>query len=253
MKLSNWKTWLTSVVLTTACLGATSAEAFTIKPIADDTTGFKNNIQTFQNLFVQPEGFEITDPSVRKIDPNKLTLATDYDVRMFFLNEGAGKRTNQLKFSTDGNQTFSNSIFGDITCRDPQCELPETNGNLEVGDWVSLGNFKKGTNFSFVLETINSRDSKLDRYQADANKNPDNLDHLVAYEYNNYLVFGFEDTFGEKKQKGGRNEFSDRDFNDIVFVVDLPVEEEVPEPSAWMSLGALGLVGLVYRRRKKQV
>lgn len=194
MKLSTWKTWLTSAVLTTACLGAMPAEAFTINPIEDDPTGFKDNIQTFQDLFVQPEGFEITDPGVRKIDPNKLTLSMDYNVRAFFLNEGAGKRTNQLKFSTDGNQTFSNSMFGDITCRDPQCEFPEADGRLKVGDWISLGDFKKGTNFSFVLETINNRTGNLNRYQADATKNPDGLDHLVAYEYDNYLVFGFEDT-----------------------------------------------------------
>lgn len=251
MKLSSWKTWLTSTVLTAACLGTAPAEAFTINPIEDDPTGFKNNLQTFQDLFVQPEGFEITDPGVRKIDPNKLTLSVDYDVRAFFLNEGAGKRKNQLKFSTDGNQTFSDSIFGDITCRDAQCEFPEADGRLEVGDWVNLGNFTKGTNFSFILETINKRDQQIDRYQADANKNPDGLEHLVAYEYDNYLVFGFEDTFGQKHRKDGRNEFSDRDFNDVVFVLDLPVEQEVPEPGSLVSLGALGLVGFAYRRRKK--
>ena len=77
----------------------------------------------------------------------------------------------------------------------------------------------------------------------------------MAYEYKNRVILGFEDMFGSLKATGGRNEGSDRDFNDAVFVVDLPVAQAaaVPEPTTMAGLAlAGGGLGFFKRRMKRQ-
>jgi MYXO-CTERM domain-containing protein len=59
-----------------------------------------------------------------------------------------------------------------------------------------------------------------------------------------YLIVSFEDLAG-----GG-----DRDYNDVAFAVDIGAINvqrllSTPEPAAWMSLLALGLLAALYRRR----
>ncbi|MBD2741273.1 DUF4114 domain-containing protein [Coleofasciculus sp. FACHB-1120] len=236
------------------------ASAYDIKNINSDTTGFKKLIDEFKP-FVQQEGIAIPNPNASKLDPTKLKLAIDHEIRIFLLNEGAGKLSNQLKYIANGYNTQpSASIFGNISCIDTECQLPETQGTLHIGDWVNLGSFKAGTLFDFLLETTNDTDGQIDTYGANPASNPDGLDHLIAYEYKGYVVLGIEDWFGEKGATGGRNEGSDRDFNDVVFVVDFPVVEEaketvpVPEPSSVFSILAVGAfgVGSVLKRKQQQ-
>lgn len=53
------------------------------------------------------------------------------------------------------------------------------------------------------------------------------LTKLLAYAYRNYGVLGFEDLYGglgasgTDPLTGKRNEYSDRDFNDVVMAVDI--------------------------------
>lgn len=246
---------IAAVTLTGVFSVAIPAKAYDVKSIDTDTTGFKNLINEFQQS-VQEEGIAILNPNARKLDPTKLQLATDHDVRIFFLDEGAGKLSNQLKFTATGYNTQpSASIFGNISCADIECKLPETEGTLHIGDWVNLGSFKAGTLFDFLLESKNDNDGQIDTYGANPASNPDGLAHLIAYEYNGYVVLGFEDWFGKKDATGGRNESSDRDFNDVVFVVDFPVVEEakVPEPSSALGILAIGSLGVgsVLKRKQK--
>jgi hypothetical protein len=71
------------------------------------------------------------------------------------------------------------------------------------------------------------------------------------------MLLGFEDLFGEIGQErfeGGEN--SDRDFNDVLFLVDMGEGNlaKVPEPATTAALfaaGALGLFGV--RRGKKSI
>ena len=229
----------------------------TVEPLKDDNTGFKDAINKYQEL-VNKEGQLIDRPDAIKLDPSKLTLATDQIVKVFFLNEGAGK-LNDLSFSTSNPLSASASaprtIFDKISCR-KGCEISEPNGNLNIGDWVSLGFFKAGTTFDFNLLAQNWNDAAIDRYGASAQLNPDKLDHLVAYQYEDRVILGFEDLFGLPKASGGRNEGSDRDFNDVVFVVDLSVlpSAAVPEPStmAGVALAAGGWFGARRKFGKKK-
>ncbi|MGD2179654.1 DUF4114 domain-containing protein [Lusitaniella coriacea] len=227
---------------------AAPSNAYTIRPIDEDTTGFKDVIDEYQQ-FVQPEGIVISNPKARQVDATKLKLATDHEVRIFFLNEGAGKISNQLKFTASGDASQpSPSIFGNISCSDPNCQLPETEGTLKIGDWVNLGSFSTGTLFDFLLESVNDKDGEIDVYGTNPALNPDGLDHVVAYEYKNRIVLGFEDLLGPQGTIEGRNEGSDRDFNDIVMVVDLPVS--VPEPASTMGFVAIGLIFGTHQLRK---
>lgn len=247
---------ITAVTLTGIFSTAKPATAYDIKSLDSDTTGFKNLIEEFKP-FVQQEGIAIPNPNASKLDPSKLKLAIDHEIRIFLLNEGAGKLSNQLKYIANGyNNQPSASIFGNISCADSECQLPEKEGTLHIGDWVNLGSFKAGTSFDFLLETKNDIDGQIDTYGANPASNPDGLDHLVAYEYKGYVVLGIEDWFGEKGAIGGRNEGSDRDFNDVVFVVDLPVvkEAKVPEPSSALGILAVSAfgVGSVLKRKRQQ-
>lgn len=233
---------------------ANPSTAYTINRIETDTTGFKDIIGEFQQ-FVQKERLEISNPNAYRLDPSKLKLATDSNVRIFFLNEGATKRENQLKFTTSDNTQPSASIFGNISCSDPKCIIRENSGNLRIGDWVDLGFFRSGTTFDFILESRNNNDGQIDIYGTNPATNPDGLDHVVAYQYKDYVVFGFENLFGQKGATGGRNEASDRDFNDSVFAIKLPAvnqSQPVPEGSSILSILAVSAVSIGLRRKFKQ-
>ncbi len=240
--------FLPGIILTLLAIFLTRqgpVQAATIYPIAQDPTGFKSALSAYRNL-AQPEGLAINNPQAYRLDPTNLRLLKDYEVRVFFLNEGAGKR-NTLTYSTTGPTPAGGTVFSAISCR-ANCEIPEVDGNLNVGDWTSLGSFQAGTLFDFKLLAKNLIDGTIDTYGAEADLNPDRLDHLVAYQFQNRVVLGFEDLFGPLQGQGGRNEFSDRDFNDVVFVVDLPVStpvEKVPEPTAVLGLLTIWGLGLL--------
>ncbi|HAG84176.1 MAG TPA: PEP-CTERM sorting domain-containing protein [Cyanobacteria bacterium UBA12227] len=231
---------LTSIFSITA-----SAFAYDIKGIDTDTTGFKTLIPEFQKL-VQGERTGIDNPSLFKLDPTKLLLAADHDVNIYFLNEGAGFK-NQLGFSaTKDSNSQSGLIFENVSChsRNIDCQIPSNDGVLNIGDYVELGTFKKGTQFDFSIIADGFNGGRY-VYGADPASNPDGLEHLVAYEYKGYVVLGFEDLYGPKGNAQPPNQNSDRDFNDVVFVVDLPVVKEVPEPSTTLSLLGITVVSLV--------
>ncbi len=243
---------LALTTVTSSAIAASPAHALgPIRPIADDTTGFAALIPEFQQ-FVQLEGQLFTNPALRRLDPNKLKLSTNSEVKVFFLNEGAGKR-NDLAFSALGATTTTGMLFEDISCRNG-CMLSEPDGNLNIGDWRSLGTFGRGTQFNFNLLATNFIDGLTDVYGADSSSNPDGLDHLVAFEYKGYLMLGFEDLFGPQGATGGRNEGSDRDFNDVAVVLKMPVKEAdyqaVPEPSSLLGLAAVGLLATARNRRQ---
>jgi Domain of unknown function (DUF4114)/PEP-CTERM motif len=87
--------------------------------------------------------------------------------------------------------------------------------------------------------------------------NGDGLQHVVAYAYKNYILMGFEDLWGEKGATGGKNQSSDRDFNDTVFVLDIGegnvrnLIKPVPEPTMTLGLIGVGAAAVVMRRRRQ--
>jgi hypothetical protein len=192
------------------------------------------------------------------LDPTKLRLSVDSTARVYFLGEGAGYR-NTLGFNTlaPGEGTPKESltksaqlIFPDasstVSTFDPAVAAKRTStAPLLPGDFVDLGKFGAGTTLDFFL-VANGAGGGRDIWTAPASRNADGFDHVVAFALpeSPYLIIGFEDLRG-----GG-----DRDFNDVLFAVDIGAVNvqrllSTPEPAAWLSLLSLGAVAWLMRRR----
>ena len=225
-------------------------------------TGF--NDAPFQQ-FVQAESVVLPNSGQFKLDPTKLNLKYDYDVSVYFINEGAGYR-NQLAFDGLGTTNKSGLIFNDISCKGTGC-VGDWGGNaLKLGDGVKLGNITAGTQLDFWLRSDGlNRGNNANIFSTDTASNPDGLQHAVAYAYNNYILLAFEDLYGDLRASGidsatGKwNEGSDRDFNDVVVVLDIGeanvralIGATVPEPSVTLSMFAVGAVSMFGLRRRRQ-
>ncbi|NES01838.1 MAG: DUF4114 domain-containing protein [Okeania sp. SIO2F4] len=120
-----------------------------------------------------------------------------------------------------------------------------------------MGSFTAGTKLDFWLlaNGFNNPDP-LYPYGADPALNPDGLEHLVAWEYENYVVLGFEDLYGPLGATDPPNQNSDRDFNDVVFVLDLPLLKEkpasTPEPASTLGFLVLAIMGLYSRLKTRR-
>ncbi|WP_170861341.1 DUF4114 domain-containing protein [Geitlerinema sp. PCC 9228] len=197
----------------------------------------------YQQQYVNTERNDMSaDVGNHVLDPNKMVLQFPHQVSAYFINEGAGYR-NQLGFTAtkDGEVLAEKLIFEDVSS--PESVLSNSNGPLNIGDSMNLGQFDAGTKFDFWLAS-NGRSNRI--YGADASENPDGKQHLIAYYDSDYVVLGFEDIHG-----GG-----DLDYNDTVFAVDFGKDNsasmaDVPEPTsavAFLGLAGVGLMGL--RRRQ---
>ncbi|KAM3100165.1 DUF4114 domain-containing protein [Phormidesmis sp. 146-12] len=207
--------------------------------------------------YVQAESVELPNSGQFKLDAAKLKLKYDYNVSAFFINEGAGYR-NQLAFTSEGATNTKGLLFGDISCEGSGCVGGWGGNALKLGDGVRLGQILGGSQLDFSLRADGlNRGTGANVFGTQTAMNADGLQHVVAYAVNNrYLLLGFEDLYGDKNATGGKNENSDRDFNDTVFIVDIgeknvrALMKPVPEPSVALSLLGLGAAGLMLRRRQ---
>ncbi len=229
---------------------STPANAFSLR----DTEHGESLFQVFNSL-VSIESFRLVDEelSVRELRAESLRWTGGSEsVDVFFINEGAGFR-NQLFFTANGNEP--QMIFSDISSQ--ESGLPEFDGTMALGDGTSLGGFAGDTSLDFLLKANGLLDPNGYIYGANTALNPDNLQHVIAYEYfdevmsESWVVLGFEDLYGEySTEEGG----SDRDFNDVVVAIkgltgDRVETEDVPEPSTMLSLMVVsGLMGMTRRR-----
>jgi hypothetical protein len=209
--------------------------------------------------FVNKEGLQVANSGQYKIDSNKLFLKYGYDVKVSFINEGAGYR-NQLGYTATGGSNQSGMIFKDISCAGVGCISPGAN-TLKLGDTVKLGTLAANTQLDFGLRADGfNKGAGAYVFGTPDTQNADGLQHVVAYTYGGkYLVLGFEDLYGDGTSKQGTfKEKSDRDFNDAVFVVDIGEDNvkylqgtKVPEPASVVTLLGLGAAGVLKARRRK--
>ncbi len=220
-----------------------------------DTSGFQALIPDFQK-YVQQERLAISaeNQQAQALDPTTLFMKFDHNVRVWFINEGAGYK-NQLGYQTvkNGQETGKGEIFNNISCdtsdgKNAACQLGNnSDGVIDIGDYVDIGNVSAGTQLNFLLKSDGFNNSNNEVLGgADPTKNSDKLQHLMAYKVGDYLLMGFEDIIG-----GG-----DLDFNDAVFVVDFGKgnlsSTAIPEPGNMAAL--LGVTGAaVWMRRRKRV
>lgn len=225
-------------------------------------TGF--NDAPFQQ-FVQAESAALPNSGQFKLDPSKLNLKYDHDVSVYFINEGAGYR-NQLAFEATGTTNKSGLLFNDISCEGTGCVGGWGGNALKLGDGVKVGNVTAGTQLDLWLRADGlNRGNSANIFGTDTASNADGLQHAVAYAYNNYILLAFEDLYGNLYASGvdsatGKwNESSDRDFNDVVVVLDVGeanvkalIGATVPEPSVTLSMFAVGAVSMFGLRRRRQ-
>ncbi|MBG1264793.1 DUF4114 domain-containing protein [Nostoc commune] len=235
-------TGLVAKVETASAAAFTWNNAWTQPTISSKSkTGF--NDTPFQQ-FVQKESVAIANSGQFKLDPSKLNLKYDYDVSVFFINEGASYR-NQLAFNaTTATTSNSGLLFKDASCGGVGCMMSGGDAVLQLGDQAKVGNIAAGTQLDFFLK---SGASKILGTQTALNG--DGLNHVISYAYNNYIILGFEDVYGTA---------SDRDFNDLVVVLDIGeanvkalIGATVPEPSVTLSMFAVGAVSMFGLRRRQ--
>lgn len=234
----------------------------TIPIYSKSQTGFDD--APFQQ-FVQAESIVLPNSGQFKLDANQLNLKYDHDVSVYFINEGAGYR-NQLAFEATGTTNNSGLLFNDISCEGAGCVGGWGGNTLKLGDGVKLGNVTAGTQLDFWLRADGlNRGNSANIFGTDTASNADGLQHAVAYAYNNYILLAFEDLYGGlhasgvDSKTGKSNEGSDRDFNDVVVVLDIGeanvkalIGASVPEPSVTLSMFAVGAVGMFGLRRRRQ-
>ncbi|GAB4455724.1 MAG: hypothetical protein OHK0029_12270 [Armatimonadaceae bacterium] len=202
------------------------------------------------------ERIPLSDSTVglKKVDPNKIKLFTDAQVRAYFVGEGAGYR-NSLGFNTQGGLATSGNpklIFPDASTSVSESDLPGTRGTrsqsapLMPGDFVDLGFFGANTQLHFFT-IANGATGGTTAFTTEHDKNPDGIIHAVAYALPDspYLLIGFKDLWG-----GG-----DRDYNDVLFTIDIGranvAKLSGPEPGLPLVLGApLGMTWLARRRQR---
>jgi hypothetical protein len=187
------------------------------------------------------------------LDPAKLTLKTDADVRVYFVGEGAGYQ-NTLGYNASGSGVASGDpqiIFPNasspVSTYDPARTTARTTAApLLPGDFSNLGSFVGGTRLDFFL-IANGAQGGQSVYSTDSSVNPDGINHVVSFAYaavgSPYLILGFEDLLG-----GG-----DKDFNDVLIAIDIGVKNvaallATPEPALVWVLGSF--VGLVVWRKR---
>jgi hypothetical protein len=184
------------------------------------------------------------------LDPSKLTVATQSDVRIYFVSEGASYH-NSLGFNTQGGAyTASGSklIF-------PDASMPDNNKRsnsepLLPGDFVNLGNFNAGTKLDFFL-IANGANGGTDVFSTNASLNKDGINHVVSYAFavpgSSYLMLSFEDMYG-----GG-----DKDYEDAIFAVDFgaanvqQIIASVPEPGTISLFCVFGATLAIVKRRRR--
>ncbi|MBW4650270.1 MAG: DUF4114 domain-containing protein [Kastovskya adunca ATA6-11-RM4] len=261
MRTKLFTSLLAAATTLTGVLSANTAFAFTwnnswTQPTvySKSQTGFDD---TFFQQFVQKEKMELANAGQFLLDPENLKLKYSYNVSVFFINEGAANR-NQLAYEATGQTTSSGLIFKDISS--PESLLPNPGGPLKKGDSVNLGKITAGTQLDFFLRSDGfSLGNKANIFGTQTSSNPDSLQHVVAYAIQNsrYLLLGFEDLYGSYRAIGGKNQYSDRDFNDAVFAVDIGEKNvkhltAVPEPSTTAALAGLAAVSVAGLRRRNR-
>jgi len=198
----------------------------------------------------------IEDTTSISLDPSKLFLSTQSDVRAYFVGEGAGYH-NTLGFNTDGS--------GGISTGDPKLIFPDSSSNttymgtsstatrtrtasapLLPGDFVDMGTFEGGTQLDFFL-IANGANGGQNTFSTQISVNPDGINHVVAFALADspYLLIGFEDLYN-----GG-----DKDYNDLLFAIDIGTVNvaaltNAPEPSTLYILFSFIPCTIYLKRRR---
>lgn len=204
----------------------------------EDAADFNENtledVQTIVNETLT-ERQDLGDVSTIALDPSQLVLTEASTVRIYFISEGAGYQNSLGVYTGDS----SDGLNGDAALIFPNASTSgyvTQSTPLSAGDFVDLGPFESGTQLNLFL-IANGANGGEQTYYTDMSLNGDGIDHFVvmAVPDSPYLLVGVEDLYG-----GG-----DKDYNDIVFVMDIGstnaqqlISNAVPLPGPVVALMA---------------
>ena len=196
----------------------------------------------------------LSNLSSKALDPAKLVLSTDSQVRVYFLGEGASYH-NTLGVNLTGSGIMSGDpqlVFPDASSRQsflggsPSSSARTKTDPLIAGDFVDLGTLKAGQKLDFFMIADGANTANKARvWTASAKANSDGLQHMASFAVQDsaYLLLSFEDMAG-----GG-----DMDFNDLVFAVEIGAANvhalANPEPHEILTFLVLGAAVYFVRRR----
>jgi len=197
----------------------------------------------------------ISNLASKALDPSKLILTTDAQVRVYFLGEGAGYH-NTLGVNTTGIGIKSGTpqlVFPDASSKQAWYSYATGTGSartssepLLAGDFVDFGTLKAGQKLDFFLIADGASSASAARvWTASKALNSDGLQHMASFAVQDsaYLLLSFEDMTG-----GG-----DKDYNDLVFAVEIGVANVQalanPEPATVLTFLLVGTVVYMARRR----
>ncbi|MCA9176697.1 MAG: DUF4114 domain-containing protein [Planctomycetales bacterium] len=215
-----------------------------------------NDYAWMTQVLSQPGGLSQTYSSASAttvlLDPGRLNILTDYNVRAYFVGEDAGYH-NTLGFNPNGAGVSAGAmlVFPDMST---DTGRRDASAPLKPRDFVDLGLITGGSILDFFL-IANGANGGTDVFTLDAGANPDGLRHVAIHARidadSPYLLLGFEDLVG-----GG-----DMDMNDAVIALDIGVANVknllntvgAPEPGSTLAFGAfLGISGLANARRRRK-
>lgn len=186
------------------------------------------------------------------LDPSKISLATQYDTRVYFIGDNT-ELHNTLGFNTSGGGISSGNpllIFPDASETSIQFSFfgrsfafRTANEPLVSGDFVDLGTMNSGTQLDFFL-IADGANGGTDVFSTQTSINPDGLSHALVYAMPDspYLFIGFEDLYGD----------TTGDYKDLLYAVDIGKANvgaliNMPEPSTIFILSSF--IGLVIYRK----
>ncbi len=163
-----------------------------------------------------------------RLDQDKLftTSITPYPVRVYFIAEGAGYQNSVgLSLNYAGATTS-----GDLRLVFPNASMPVQGVNFKSGnfgsrrrdapllpgDFVDIGVIPAGVQLDFFLVQNAANGGSAWVFGNHDEQNPDRFQHVISYVIPNspFLLIGYEDLW-----LGG-----DKDYEDVLIVVDLGVE-----------------------------
>ena len=156
------------------------------------------------------------EEKTENLELEELRLTEDSDVRVYFLKEGTiFQNTLGIENNGDQNLIFPNASSAYSYFTDADTRSTETNEEIPLipGDYVDLGQLKKGSLVDLFLIRDGAQNEDGLVFWVDPESNPDQMNHakLLAVYDNNTLIIGFED------QPGG----GDKDYNDLVIAVEI--------------------------------
>jgi hypothetical protein len=197
----------------------------------------------------------IANLASKALDPSKLVLSTDAQVRVYFLGEGAGYH-NTLGVNYTGTGIKSGTpqlVFPDASSKQSWYNYSTGTGAartasepLRAGDFVDFGTLKAGQKLDFFLIADGASSASAARvWTANKALNSDGIQHMASFAVQDsaYLLLSFEDLTG-----GG-----DKDYNDLVFAVEIGVANVQalanPEPATVLTF--LLIAGVVFFARRR--